>query len=75
MYITALPCDLVYFMHIKLLKNKAASTVLGYEPADLTMNTPPPKRSKVGSFFSHRCLVSPNFFPKEKVDFVGDIKR
>ena len=46
--------------------------VIGYEPADLTVH-PPPKRSRVGSFFSHRCLVPPNFFPKEKVDFVGDI--
>ena len=32
------------------------------EPADLTC-TPPPKRSRVGSYFSHRCLVLPNFFP------------
>ena len=39
----------------------------------LPCNPPPPKRSRVGSFFSHRCLVSPKFFPKEKVDFVGDI--
>ena len=37
--------------------------------------TPPPKRSRVGSFFPHRCLVPPKFFcPKEKVDFVGDIR-
>ena len=43
--------------------------------------TPPPKRSRVGSFFSHRCFETPmrlichqNFFPKEKVDFVGDIR-
>ena len=35
---------------------------------------PPPKRSRVGSFFGHRCLVPPNFFPKEKVHFVGDIR-
>ena len=38
---------------------------------------PPPKKkqSMVGSLFLHRCLVSQKFFPKEKVDFVGDIKR
>ena len=47
---------------------------IGYEPADLTVHPPPPKRSRVGSFFSHRCLVSPKFFPKEKVDFVGAIR-
>ena len=35
---------------------------------------PPQKRSRVGSFFSHGCLVPPNNFPKTKVDFVGDIK-
>ena len=35
--------------------------------------TPPPKRSRVGSLFSHRCLVPPKIIPKEKVDFVGDI--
>ena len=49
--------------------------IIGYEPADLTVYPPPPpqKRSRVGSFFLHRCLVSQNFFLKEKVDFVGDI--
>ena len=26
-------------------------------------------------FFSYGCLVPPKFFPKKKVDFVGDIKR
>ena len=45
--------------------------LLGYEPAGLTMH-PPPKRSRVGSFFSHRCLVLPKFFSQRKVDFVGD---
>ena len=44
-----------------------------YEPAGLTVH-PPPKRSRVDSFFSHRCLVPPKFFPQEKVDFVGDIR-
>ena len=33
------------------------------------------KRSWVGVFFSHGCLLLSKFFPKEKVDFVGDIKR
>ena len=43
---------------------------------DLPCTPPPPtKRSRVGAFFSHRYLELPNFFPKEKVDFVGDIKR
>ena len=39
--------------------------------------TPPQKkkRSSVGYFFSHRCLVQPKIFPKEKVDFIGVIKR
>ena len=36
--------------------------------------TPPPEWSRVGSFFSYGCLVSPKFFPKKKVDFVGDIR-
>ena len=42
--------------------------LVGYEPADLTVHPPSPKRSRVGSFFSHMCLVPPKFFPKEKVD-------
>ena len=46
-------------------------SVLGYEPADLTVHPPPPppKRSRVGSFFSHRCLVPPKFFPQRKSGF------
>ena len=50
--------------------------IFGYEPADLTVHPLPPKRSRVGYFFPHtcRCLVPPKFFPKEKVDFVGDIR-
>ena len=43
--------------------------IIGYEPADLTVHPPPPKRSRVGSFFSHRCLVSPKFFPQRKSGF------
>ena len=44
-------------------------THIGYEPADLTVHPPPPKRSRVGSFFSHRCLVPPKFFPQRKSGF------
>ena len=36
--------------------------------------TPPPPRMRVSSFFSYGCLVLPKFFPKKKVDFVGDIR-
>ena len=42
---------------------------IGYEPADLTVHPPPPKRSRVGSFFSHRCLVPPKIFPQRKSGF------
>ena len=42
---------------------------IGYEPADITVHPPPPKRSRVGSFFSHRCLVPPKFFPQRKSGF------
>ena len=51
---------------------------IGYEPTYLTVHPPPPphqkNRSRVRSFFSHRCLVPSNFFPKEIVDFVGEIR-
>ena len=45
---------------------------------DLPCN-PPSKNDRgwVGSFFLHRCLLSSatkTFFPKEKVDFVEDIR-
>ena len=36
--------------------------------------TPPPRMIEGGLIFSYGCLVPPNFFPKEKVDFVGDIR-
>ena len=49
-------------------------TSIGYEPAGLTVHPPPPKRSRVGSFFPHGCLVPPKYFSKKKEDFVGDIK-
>ena len=42
---------------------------LGYEPAGPTMHPPPPKRSRVGSFFSLRYLVLPKFFPQRKSGF------
>ena len=38
-----------------------ARHTLGYEPAGLTVH-PPPECSRVGSFFSHRCLVPPKIF-------------
>ena len=38
---------------------------IGYEPADLTVHPPPPQNDR-------GCHQ--NFFPKEKVDFVGDIR-
>ena len=47
---------------------------ISYEPAGLSVHPPQKKRSRVGSFFSHGCLVPPEFVPKKIVDFVGDIK-
>ena len=43
--------------------------LLGYELADLTVLPPTPKRSRVGSYFSHRYLVPPKFFPQRKSGF------
>ena len=45
------------------------------EPADLTVHPPPKKDRGWVHFFLYRCLVHQNFFLKEKMDFVGDIKR
>ena len=53
---------------LNLLKVKYFTIPIGYEPADLTVH-PPPKQSRVGSFFSHRCLVPPKFFPQRKSGF------
>ena len=39
--------------------------LIGYEPADLTVH-PPPKLSRLGSFFSYRCLVFPKKCPQRK---------
>ena len=42
--------------------------VIGYEPADLIVHPPPPEKlSRVGSFFSCRCLVFPKKCPQRKV--------
>ena len=38
---------------------------VGYELANLTVH-PPPKLSRVGSFFSYRCLVFPKKCPQRK---------
>ena len=46
---------------------------IGYEPAGLAVHHPP-EWSRLGSFFSHGCLVPPIFFLPKKVDFVGDIR-
>ena len=54
--------------------NEYESTI-GYEPADLTVHPPPKNDRGWVHFFSYRCLVPPNFFPKEKVDVVEDIMR
>ena len=48
--------------------------ILGYEPAGLTVHPPPQNDRGWVHFFSYGCLVSPKFFPKKKVDFVGDIR-
>ena len=36
--------------------------------------TPPPQNDRGWVFFSYGSLGSPKFFPKKKVDFVGDIR-
>ena len=47
-------------------------SLLGYEPADLTVHPPPPRR--VGSFFSYRCLVFPKNVLKGKPEYFGVIE-
>ena len=60
---------LVHFIHVaERLYADYITFLIGYEPVGLTMH-PPPKRSRVGSFFSHRCLVLPKNFPKRKSGF------
>ena len=39
---------------------------IGNEPADLTVQPPPPELPRVGSFFSYRCLVFPKKCPQRK---------
>ena len=60
--------NILYFPTVELIQN-TPPTLIGYEPADLTVHPPPKKRSRVGSFFSHRCLVSPKNFPQRKSGF------
>ena len=60
-------------LYIKFI-NKCNEEDIGYEPADLTVH-PPPKQSRVGSFFSHRCLVPPKFFPQRKSGFCRRLER
>ena len=42
------------------------TSVIGYEPADLTVHPPPPELPRVGSFFPYRCLVFPKKCPQRK---------
>ena len=56
-----------------VLWKMTGALLIGYEPAGLTVH-PPPRMIEDGFFFSYGCLVSPKFFPKKKVDFVGDIR-
>ena len=60
--------NMPYTMQEVTAANKRVLRIIGYEPADLTVH-PPPKQSRVGSFFSHRCLVPPKFFPQRKSGF------
>ena len=55
-------------LHLSLLFTSMLShrhMPVGYEPAGLTVH-PPPKLSRVGSFFSYRCLVFPKKCPQRK---------
>ena len=47
---------------------------IGYEPADLTVHPPPQNDRGWVHFFRIGVQCHQNFFPKEKVDFVGDIR-
>ena len=61
-----------YSRHIGVLQFKLLcmyTSLLGYEPADLTVHTFPPKRSSVGLCFTHRCLVPRKTFPQRKGGF------
>ena len=60
-----------------LLAGQKTDMIIGYELADYTVHPlplPPKKtRSKMCSFVLHGCLVPPEIFYNEKVDYVGDI--
>ena len=48
--------------------------IIGYEPADLTVHPPPQNDRGWVYFFRIGVYCHQKFFPKEKVDFVGDIR-
>ena len=51
------------------------ATLLGYEPADLTVHPPPPRMIEGGLIFFGWVSSATKFFSsKKKVDFAGDIK-
>ena len=53
---------------------KCRQTLIGYEPAGLTVH-PPPRMIEGGFiFFVWVSSVTKNFSSKKKVDFVGDIR-
>ena len=62
--------NILYFPTVELIQN-TPPTLIGYEPADLTVHPPPKKKNDRGwvHFFSHRCLVSPKIFPQRKSGF------
>ena len=41
-------------------------SLVGYEPADLTVHPPPPELPRVGSLFLYRCLVFPKKCPQRR---------
>ena len=56
---------------IDLANYRTRKNLLGYEPADLTVQPPPPQKKTIegGFIFSHSCLVSPKNFPQRKSGF------
>ena len=49
-------------------------TLLGYEPADLTVHPPPPRTAEGGFIFLHRCVVFPTNVLKGKLVLFGIIE-
>ena len=49
-------------------------SVIGYEPADLTVHPPPQNDRGWVHFFAQVSSATKFFSPKKKVDFVGDIR-